>query len=114
MVRSASSPTQRATGAYPPISCPKDRCAMAELGIPSDAIRKVTYDNALAIYGLSGAMKQSTGLTHPHRSAEFIWKQRSARRADAQERSRVRSASCGFFLSWSRDAKRKLRELGEK
>jgi len=32
---------------------------MAERGIDAAAIRKVTYQNALAVYGLSGAMNEA-------------------------------------------------------
>jgi len=35
---------------------------MAQRGIAADAIRKVAYENALAVYGLSGAMKESDWL----------------------------------------------------
>jgi hypothetical protein len=35
---------------------------MIERGIPVEAIRKVTYDNALAVYGLNGEMKASDWL----------------------------------------------------
>ena len=35
---------------------------MIERGIPADAIRKVTYDNALAVYGLNSEMKASDWL----------------------------------------------------
>jgi hypothetical protein len=46
-------------GVSDPLAVPKTAALMAERGIAAAAIRKVTYDNALAVYGLSGAMKQS-------------------------------------------------------
>jgi len=46
-------------GVSDPLAVPKTAMLMAERGIDAPAIRKVTYDNALAVYGLSGAMKQS-------------------------------------------------------
>jgi hypothetical protein len=49
-------------GVSDPLAVPKTAALMAERGISSAAIRKVTYDNALAAYGLSGAMKQSDWL----------------------------------------------------
>jgi hypothetical protein len=49
-------------GVSDPLAVPKTAALMAERGISADAIRKVTYDNALAAYGLSGAMKQSDWL----------------------------------------------------
>src|SRR5258708_21131581 len=49
-------------GVSDPLAVPKTAALMAERGIPAEAIRKVTYDNALAVYGLSGAMKQSDWL----------------------------------------------------
>jgi hypothetical protein len=41
---------------------PKTAALMAERGIAAEAIRRVTYENALAVYGLSGAMKQADWL----------------------------------------------------
>jgi uncharacterized protein len=35
---------------------------MIERGISADAIRRVSYDNALAVYGLAGEMKASDWL----------------------------------------------------
>src|SRR6202023_972154 len=46
-------------GVSDPLARPKTAALRAERGIAAPAIRKVTYDNALAVYGLSGAMKQS-------------------------------------------------------
>jgi predicted metal-dependent TIM-barrel fold hydrolase len=44
------------------LAVPKTAALMAERGIASEAIRKVTYDNALAAYGLSGAMREADWL----------------------------------------------------
>jgi predicted metal-dependent TIM-barrel fold hydrolase len=44
------------------LAVPKTAALMAERGIAADAIRKVTYHNALAAYGLSGAMKEQDWL----------------------------------------------------
>jgi predicted metal-dependent TIM-barrel fold hydrolase len=49
-------------GVSDPLAVPKTAALMAERGIASEAIRKVTYDNALAVYGLSGAMKEKDWL----------------------------------------------------
>jgi predicted metal-dependent TIM-barrel fold hydrolase len=46
-------------GVSDPLAVPKTAALMAERGIHSEAIRKVAYDNALAVYGLSGAMKET-------------------------------------------------------
>jgi uncharacterized protein len=46
-------------GVSDPLAVPKTAALMADRGIDAAAIRKVTYDNALAVYGLSGAMKQN-------------------------------------------------------
>jgi hypothetical protein len=46
-------------GVSDPLAVPKTAALMAERGIEAETIRKVTYDNALAVYGLSGAMKQT-------------------------------------------------------
>jgi uncharacterized protein len=44
------------------LALPKTARLMIECGIPADTIRKVTYDNALAVYGLNGEMKASDWL----------------------------------------------------
>jgi predicted metal-dependent TIM-barrel fold hydrolase len=44
-------------GVSDPLAVPKTAVLMAERGIDAAAIRMVTYDNALAVYGLSGAMQ---------------------------------------------------------
>jgi uncharacterized protein len=44
------------------LALPKTARLMIERGVPADAIRKVTYDNALAVYGLNGEMKASDWL----------------------------------------------------
>jgi len=49
-------------GVSAPLAVPKTAASMAERGLSAQAIRAVTYDNALAVYGLSGAMKQSDWL----------------------------------------------------
>jgi hypothetical protein len=41
---------------------PQTAALMAQRGIPAATIRKVTYENALAAYGLSGVMKQQDWL----------------------------------------------------
>jgi len=41
---------------------PKTAALMAQRGIPTATIRKVTYENALAAYGLSGVMKEQDWL----------------------------------------------------
>jgi uncharacterized protein len=51
-------------GVSDPLAVPKTAALMAERGIAAADIRQVTYDNALAIYGLSGAM-QATDWTAP-------------------------------------------------
>jgi uncharacterized protein len=52
-------------GVSDPLAVPKTAALMAERSIAADAIRKVTYENALAAYGLSGAMKESDWLEPP-------------------------------------------------
>jgi predicted metal-dependent TIM-barrel fold hydrolase len=49
-------------GVSDPLAVPKTAALMAERGIPAAAIRQVTYDNALAIYGLSETMKEADWL----------------------------------------------------
>jgi predicted metal-dependent TIM-barrel fold hydrolase len=44
------------------LAVPKTAALMAERGIAPAAIRKVTYENALAVYGLSGSMKEADWL----------------------------------------------------
>jgi hypothetical protein len=49
-------------GVSNPLALPKTALLMAERGIGGDAIRKVTYSNALAVYGLSGQMREEDWL----------------------------------------------------
>jgi hypothetical protein len=49
-------------GVSDPLAVPKTAALMAERGISAEPIRQVTYVNALAVYGLSGAMKQTDWL----------------------------------------------------
>jgi uncharacterized protein len=44
------------------LAVPKTAALMAQRGIPAATIRKVTYENALAAYGLSGVMKEQDWL----------------------------------------------------
>jgi predicted metal-dependent TIM-barrel fold hydrolase len=44
------------------LALPKTAALMAERGIAPETIRKVSYENALAVYGLSGAMRESDWL----------------------------------------------------
>jgi hypothetical protein len=44
-------------GVSDPLAIPKTARVMAERGIEAAAIRQVTYDNALAVYGLNGEMR---------------------------------------------------------
>jgi uncharacterized protein len=46
-------------GVSDPLAVPKTAALMAERGIAPDTIRCVTYANALAVYGLSGAMEEA-------------------------------------------------------
>jgi predicted metal-dependent TIM-barrel fold hydrolase len=49
-------------GVSDPLAVPKTAALMAERGIPSATIRQVTYENALGVYGLSGAMRAADWL----------------------------------------------------
>jgi uncharacterized protein len=49
-------------GVSDPLAVPKTAMVMADRGIATATIRQVTYDNALAVYGLSGAMSETDWL----------------------------------------------------
>lgn len=49
-------------GVSDPLAVPKTARLMLERGVPADAIRKVTYANALSVYGLNGEMKEADWL----------------------------------------------------
>jgi predicted metal-dependent TIM-barrel fold hydrolase len=49
-------------GVSDPLAVPKTAVLMAQRGIPAEHIRQVTYQNALAVYGLSGAMQEADWL----------------------------------------------------
>jgi predicted metal-dependent TIM-barrel fold hydrolase len=46
-------------GVSDPLAVPKTARLMEERGIPAEAVRQVTYANALAVYGLNGEMKET-------------------------------------------------------
>jgi len=50
-------------GVSDPLAVHKTAALMAGRGIAPEAIRKVIYDNALTVYGLSGVMKESDWTT---------------------------------------------------
>jgi predicted metal-dependent TIM-barrel fold hydrolase len=52
-------------GVSDPLAVPKTAALMAQRSISAEAIRMVTYENALAAYGLSGAMQESDWLEPP-------------------------------------------------
>ncbi len=49
-------------GVSDPLAVPKTAALMAQRGIAGETIRQVTYANALAVYGLSGAMRETDWL----------------------------------------------------
>jgi len=49
-------------GVSDPLAVPKTAALMARRGIAADVIRLVTYGNALSVYGLSGAMRETDWL----------------------------------------------------
>jgi uncharacterized protein len=49
-------------GVSDPLSVPKTATLLAEGGVPAEDIRKVTYGNALAVYGQSGQMREADWL----------------------------------------------------
>jgi predicted metal-dependent TIM-barrel fold hydrolase len=49
-------------GVSDPLAVPKTAVLMAQRGIAAPVIRQVTYANALAVYGLSGAMREADWL----------------------------------------------------
>ncbi|HEY7385734.1 MAG TPA: TatD family hydrolase [Beijerinckiaceae bacterium] len=49
-------------GVSDPLAVPKTALLMAQRGIDPEAVRKVTYANALAVYGLSGQMPEQDWL----------------------------------------------------
>jgi uncharacterized protein len=52
-------------GVSDPLAVPKTAALMEKRGIAAESVRKATYDNALAVYGLTGAMKESDWLSAP-------------------------------------------------
>jgi predicted metal-dependent TIM-barrel fold hydrolase len=52
-------------GVSDPLAVPKTAALMAERGIATASIRQVTYSNALAVYGLSGVMREADWLDPP-------------------------------------------------
>jgi len=50
-------------GVSDPLAVPKTEALMAQRGIAAKAIRMVTYESALSVYGLSGAMQETDWTT---------------------------------------------------
>ena len=79
-------------GVSDPLAVPKTAALMAERGIDAATIHQVTYTNALAVYGLSGSMKEAA-LARPaaDRPAHPVrGQQRAARRPDPAHRDVAR------------------------
>ena len=52
-------------GVSDPLAVPKTAALMVERGLAAASIRQVTYGNALAVYGLSGVMREADWLDPP-------------------------------------------------
>ena len=89
-------------GVSDPLAVPKTAMLMAQRSIPADAIRKVTYENALAAYALSGAMKKSDWRSR-RRSTSAAYLKATACCAEARPRVYYRGVtSLTIFASLDR------------
>jgi predicted metal-dependent TIM-barrel fold hydrolase len=80
-------------GVSDPLAVPKTAVLMAERGIPPAAIRQVAYENALAAYGLSGAMKETDWLDPPAIDQRNLFQGNSVLRGGQTPRIEVRTAT---------------------
>jgi predicted metal-dependent TIM-barrel fold hydrolase len=79
-------------GVSDPLAVPKTAALMAERGIPAAAIRQVAYENALAAYGLSAAMKETDWLDPPAIDQRNLFQGNSVLRGGQTPRIEVRTA----------------------
>src|SRR5262245_59549863 len=77
------------------LAVPKTAALMAERGIAPDAIRKVTYQNALAVYGLSGNMKEADWLAPTPVDQRTLFEGNSVLRGGQQPRIDASRQSMG-------------------
>jgi predicted metal-dependent TIM-barrel fold hydrolase len=82
-------------GVSDPLAVPKTAALMAERAIASEAIRKVTYANALAAYGLSGAMKETDWLEPAAIDQRTLYEGNSVLRGGQTPRIRAPGAGGG-------------------
>ena len=68
---------------------------MAERGIESGVIRKVSYENALAVYGLSGSMKEADWLEATPIDQRSLFEGNSVLRGGQQPRLETPRQSVG-------------------
>jgi hypothetical protein len=90
-------------GVSDPLAIPKTALLMAERGIGADAIRKVTYANALAAYGLSGQMREEDWLDPAPVDQRTIYEGNSVLRGGQRPRveapARAGNERCSFLSS---------------
>jgi predicted metal-dependent TIM-barrel fold hydrolase len=77
------------------LAVPKTAALMAERGIESGVIRKVSYENALAVYGLSGSMKEADWLEPTPIDQRSLFEGNSVLRGGQQPRLETPRQSVG-------------------
>ena len=77
------------------LAVPKTAALMAERGIESGVIRKVSYENALAVYGLSGNMKEVDWLEPTPIDQRSLFEGNSVLRGGQQPRLEIARQSVG-------------------
>ena len=77
------------------LAVPKTAAMMAERGIEPAAIRKVSYENALAVYGLSGNMKEADWLEPTPIDQRSLFEGNSVLRGGQRPRLEISRQSVG-------------------
>ncbi len=77
------------------LAVPKTAALMAERGIEPGVIRKVSYENALAVYGLSGSMKEADWLEPTPIDQRSLFEGNSVLRGGQQPRLETPRQSVG-------------------
>lgn len=77
------------------LAVPKTAALMAERGIEPGVIRKVSYENALAVYGLSGSMKEADWLEPTPIDQRSLFEGNSVLRGGQQPRLEIPRQSVG-------------------
>lgn len=85
-------------GVSDPLAVPKTARLMLDRGIPREVVRQVTYDNALAVYGLNGEMREADWLDPPSIDQRTLYRGNSVLRGGQSPRIEAPGSAAGSLL----------------